>query len=215
MSTSADPYSLLGVSAAATPSEVRLAFRKAALRYHPDLFQGEQAAAEAAFRRLVDAYHYVFREATERQGQQAPPLTPQELARMDLTPCQWDFESVWAAKGLLGGAAPSGTRLRSVPTLDEPAAFNAIWIGAMVLAVGVTLLLIRQWATSIGSGGTMTMVLAPLAIYAAVLAAGVGGLLLTRKVLYLVLRIRQQRLLTGPTGLPKASVWRMLTDRFR
>jgi hypothetical protein len=215
VSTSADPYSLLGVTAAATPSEVRLAFRKAALRYHPDVFPGEQAEAEGAFRRLVDAYHQVFREATERKGQQAPPLTPQELARMDLKPCQWDFESVWAARGLLGRAAPPGTRLRSVATLDEQAVFNAIWIGAMVLAVAMALLLMQPWATTIGSGSTTAMALAPLAIYVLILVAGVVGLYLTRKVIFLVLRLRQQRLLPGPVGLPKQRLWRLLTDRFR
>lgn len=215
MATNADPYALLGVSYSATASEVRLAFRKAALRYHPDLFEGEQAAAEAAFRRLVDAYHRVLKDLSERQGRQAPPLTPRELAQLDLQPSRWEFESAGGSRALLRRRLPPGTRVRSVPTLDETAVFVAVWIGAILLAAAITPMLASGLESSIGHGGAVAAVLTPLVLYTLVLLGGLGALMLTRRIVYLVLRIRQQRLLPGPIRLSQQGLWRMLTDRFR
>lgn len=55
MATKADYYELLGVSRNATEEEIKKAYRKAALRYHPDRNPGDKAAEEK-FKELSEAY---------------------------------------------------------------------------------------------------------------------------------------------------------------
>lgn len=48
-------YELLGIAPGATPAEVKAAYRKLALQYHPDK-NGEDAAAEQLFKEINEAY---------------------------------------------------------------------------------------------------------------------------------------------------------------
>jgi len=61
-----DYYELLGVQAEANSDEIRRAFRKAALRYHPDKNQGNEAEAEAMFKLVAEAYE-VLSDDSKRQ----------------------------------------------------------------------------------------------------------------------------------------------------
>ena len=58
-----DPYRVLGVTPGASEKEIKDAYRKAALRWHPDrnAASGPQAAAKAAdqFKLASDAYEYL------------------------------------------------------------------------------------------------------------------------------------------------------------
>ncbi|MEZ4410816.1 MAG: molecular chaperone DnaJ [Polyangiales bacterium] len=56
MAATADYYDLLGVSRGASPEDIKQAYRKLALKYHPDRNPGD-AAAEARFKEVSEAYH--------------------------------------------------------------------------------------------------------------------------------------------------------------
>ncbi|WP_052887830.1 J domain-containing protein [Thermogemmatispora carboxidivorans] len=54
MSPFVDYYAVLGIEASASPAEVKAAFKKLALRYHPDVYKGEDA--EERMRLILEAY---------------------------------------------------------------------------------------------------------------------------------------------------------------
>ena len=58
MNQEENPYDVLGVSANATAAEIKTAYRKAALRYHPDKQTNEQDlhTATEQFAKLSNAY---------------------------------------------------------------------------------------------------------------------------------------------------------------
>jgi molecular chaperone DnaJ len=60
----ADYYDLLGVGRGASPDEVKQAYRKMALKYHPDRNPGD-ASAEQKFKEISEAYH-VLSDADRR-----------------------------------------------------------------------------------------------------------------------------------------------------
>ncbi|HAT86667.1 MAG TPA: molecular chaperone DnaJ, partial [Rhizobiales bacterium] len=53
-----DPYSVLGVSTGADEREIKSAFRKLAMKYHPDQNQGDPAAQEK-FAQINQAYEII------------------------------------------------------------------------------------------------------------------------------------------------------------
>ncbi|MGB2821121.1 MAG: molecular chaperone DnaJ [Phycisphaerae bacterium] len=61
-----DYYEVLGVGRGAGAEEVKRAYRKGALRYHPDNFKGDKAEAETKFKELAEAYE-VLSDPEKRQ----------------------------------------------------------------------------------------------------------------------------------------------------
>ncbi|MBE2269016.1 MAG: DnaJ domain-containing protein [Anaerolinea sp.] len=52
-------YQLLGLTRAASEDDVKLAFRKLAREFHPDVSKLPKDEAEARFKRLYAAYRYI------------------------------------------------------------------------------------------------------------------------------------------------------------
>ncbi len=55
MATKTDYYALLGITKEATPDEIKKAYRKLAMQYHPDRNQGDKSAEEK-FKQMSEAY---------------------------------------------------------------------------------------------------------------------------------------------------------------
>lgn len=68
--TNRDFYSLLGVQRTASEDEIKKAYRKKALQWHPDRFaakgETEQKAAEAKFKEMAEAYE-ILSDSSKRQ----------------------------------------------------------------------------------------------------------------------------------------------------
>lgn len=60
-----DYYEVLGVSKTATDSEIKIAYRKLAIKYHPDRNPGD-TEAEAKFKEAAEAYD-VLHDSKKRQ----------------------------------------------------------------------------------------------------------------------------------------------------
>ncbi len=56
MPTKRDYYEVLGVSREASAEEIKRAYRKSALKYHPDSFKGDKQEGEQKFREITEAY---------------------------------------------------------------------------------------------------------------------------------------------------------------
>lgn len=56
MATTRDYYDILGVSKSASAQELKNAYRKQAMQWHPDRHQGDKKAAEAKFKEINEAY---------------------------------------------------------------------------------------------------------------------------------------------------------------
>lgn len=61
-----DPYSVLGVSRSASSDEIKKAYRKLALRFHPDLNDNSKAS-ENRFKEIVEAYEILVHAQSRQQ----------------------------------------------------------------------------------------------------------------------------------------------------
>jgi len=90
-----DPYKVLDVQRDASQDDVKRAYRRLALRWHPDRNPDNQAAAEQEFKRISNAYKLLsdpaqravydrggFDGARQGFGAQAQPFSEQEAAEL-------------------------------------------------------------------------------------------------------------------------------------
>jgi len=76
MAEDADYYAVLGTSRGASEDEIKKAYRKAALRWHPDKNPENRAHAEAMFKTVAEAYEVLSnpekRSSYDRYGKDGP-----------------------------------------------------------------------------------------------------------------------------------------------
>jgi hypothetical protein len=120
-----DPYELLGVRRDATLEEVRTAYHRAALKCHPDAFQGDTHEAERLFREVTEAYETVLQHLAVPEGQPTKALSPADLARIEM------------ARALVGPSLPGIRR----GYRRDPAQWVTDRLGEACLVVGVLFLL--------------------------------------------------------------------------
>lgn len=66
MATKRDYYEVLNVERTANGDEIKRAYRRLALKYHPDNYKGEKSEGEAKFKELAEAYE-VLSDAEKRR----------------------------------------------------------------------------------------------------------------------------------------------------
>jgi len=205
----ADPYSILGVPRDASLADIRLAYRRAVLQWHPDSHPDDPQTATREFHRLTEAYQAVAHRFGPWAWRSDPHrrFSPQDFARRAPG---WDV------------GEPSGVglwpepfdRTFAIPTRNETVVFVLAWLTAIALAISVLVSAVELTGLvgpGAGLGEQLAAVLLAEVIYLAVVAATLAGVLLTRKIVRLTgqLRLFGRRILPLPftrrRKLPKRS----------
>lgn len=202
-----DPYRVLGLERDAPLEEIRLAYRRAALRCHPDRRRDDPVTAEREFQRLTESYRAVLRmRGRRREARQMRAVSPTEIARRTPGPKSFIYADDDPDARLHLAAHPEARKL-TVANLNEPAVFVGCWLLAIVVAAGVVLFVSRwffrgRYLADTGAGGLVLILTAALGTYLAVLAATIAGLLASRRVMWVVaqLGLMAMRLLPGRGG---------------
>lgn len=115
MPTTRDYYEILGVEKSADPEEIKRAYRRLAMKHHPDRNPGD-AEAETAFKEAAEAYE-VLSDPAKRQrydqygheGLRGAGSAAHDFSRMDVSDIFSMFQDIF------GGGGGRGPRARSQP----------------------------------------------------------------------------------------------------
>jgi len=202
MSRVVDHYKVLGVSRDASIEEVKLAYRRAAISFHPDNYGGDPVEAERKLRDLIQAYKAIARElepsAWSAASSEGHTFTPQDFAREG-------YAAFWqprleARKGRARRSAAPALVLSDAGAhagRNETRIFVALWVVAIVLGivVGCAAAFYRAWSLGpeqLGFGDIALSVLIGEAIYVALAVGAYVLILLTRRVVRFTLRLAHQ-----------------------
>ncbi len=129
-----DYYEVLQVERSASPDQIKRAYRKAALKYHPDNFNGDKTEGERLFKECSEAYEVLSdpakRQQYDRFGHQGlRGAGMHDFSSMGFGDIFSMFEDIFGGMGGFGGArsrrggAPRGLDLETEIelTLDEVA----------------------------------------------------------------------------------------------
>jgi molecular chaperone DnaJ len=160
-----DYYEILGVGKSATPEEIKKAYRKVAIQYHPDKNPGDKAAEEK-FKEAAEAYEVLSdadkKSQYDRFGHSRPGQGGFSGHTMNMEDIFSQFGDVFGGEGgpfesFFGGGSRSrqrkgsNLRIKLKLTLDEIASGveKKIKVHRLVRAEGVTF---KQCGTCHGSG---------------------------------------------------------------
>ena len=153
MSSKRDYYEILGVSKSATPEEIKKAYRKVAIQFHPDKNQGDKAAEEK-FKEAAEAYEVLSsaekrtqydRFGHSRPGQggfQGHDMNMEDIFSQfgDIFGGGSPFDSFFGGGGRTRQRKGSNLRIKLKLTLEEIAngAEKKIKVNRLIRAEGVT-----------------------------------------------------------------------------
>ncbi len=183
-----DPYEVLGVARGVDMHELRLAYRRASLKYHPDIYPGDPAEGHRRFTEITNAYRIISQAIREGRvispGEMwAPRFSPQDFTRLEVG---WSFIE---SPDRLPDASSIGAISFTRPTVDEPRVFLSLWALAVTISLMTVYLVIRFGAIGGGLLDYLTVLPLTIGIYAMVMVATVGILQMTRKTMLMIRRL--------------------------
>ena len=114
-----DYYEVLDVDRGASSEQIKRAYRKGALIYHPDNFKGDKAEGEAKFKELAEAYEAlsdpVKRRRYDRYGHAGlRDAGLHDFSKMGFGDIFSMFEDIFSGMGFSGGVSPAARRNRGL-----------------------------------------------------------------------------------------------------
>lgn len=183
-----DPYEVLGVTHGVNLHELRLAYRRASLKYHPDTYAGDSADGHRKFTKITNAYRTISQAIREgrviRPGELwTPRYRPQDFTRLEIG---WRFIESPDRK-------PEAYRLGAVSftraAVNETRVFLMLWATAMTVAIMTAYLAIQFGIIGSGLLDCLTILPLTIGVYAIIIAATIAMLRLSRKTMLMVHRL--------------------------
>ncbi len=109
--TETDYYKLLGVEKQATASEIKKAYRKLAMKYHPDHSKGDKAA-EDKFKQISEAYAVLSDKEKRQQYDTFGSAGFQQRYSQEDIFKNFDFSDIFRDLGFGGGMGKGGRGTR-------------------------------------------------------------------------------------------------------
>jgi molecular chaperone DnaJ len=110
--TKRDYYEILGVERTASGEEIKRAYRRLAMKYHPDRNNGDsRAEAEVKFKECAEAYEVLSDDGKRRRYDQfghQGVAGQHDFTHMDVTDIFSMFDDIFGGLGGFGGAAGGG-----------------------------------------------------------------------------------------------------------